>query len=55
MSSYDIASHILLKLEAKAGTLKSLCLADNIKEKKKMFGLVCETLKCIIQSANSLS
>ncbi|CAG8716654.1 18639_t:CDS:2, partial [Racocetra persica] len=34
------------KLFAHKGTIKSLTLADNVKEKKKMYALICETLKC---------
>ncbi|CAG8588723.1 18487_t:CDS:10 [Gigaspora rosea] len=45
MNFYIQAANILDKLFAHKGTIKSLTLADNVKEKKKMYALICETLK----------
>ncbi|RHZ70851.1 hypothetical protein Glove_265g15 [Diversispora epigaea] len=45
MNFYKQASEILEKLQNHRGTIKSLTLADNVKEKKKMYALICETLK----------
>lgn len=47
MNFYMQAAEILTKLSAKEGSIKSLTLADNVKEKKKMYALICETLKCV--------
>ncbi|RIA97350.1 S-adenosyl-L-methionine-dependent methyltransferase [Glomus cerebriforme] len=45
MNFYMQAAEILTKLLAKESSIKSLTLADNVKEKKKMYALICETLK----------
>ncbi|CAB4440544.1 unnamed protein product [Rhizophagus irregularis] len=45
MNFYMQAAEILTKLATKEGSIKSLTLADNVKEKKKMYALICETLK----------
>jgi putative methyltransferase len=47
MNFYKQAADILAKLSSKEGSIKSLTLADNVKEKKKMYALICETLKCV--------
>jgi putative methyltransferase len=46
------AAEILTKLSTKEGSIKSLTLADNVKEKKKMYALICETLKCMYDFFN---
>ena len=46
MALYKKAGEILEKLEAQRGTVRSLCLADDVKDKKRTYALVCETLKC---------
>ncbi|KAJ3367383.1 hypothetical protein GGF31_007548 [Allomyces arbusculus] len=45
MEDYEIAADILSKLRAKKGSIKGLCLAPRVKNKKKVYALVCETLK----------
>ncbi|KAJ3183163.1 putative 28S rRNA (cytosine-C(5))-methyltransferase [Gaertneriomyces sp. JEL0708] len=45
MSIYVTAAGILDKLDSKRGTIKSLCLADNVQDKKRTYALVCESLK----------
>ncbi|KNE70732.1 hypothetical protein AMAG_15483 [Allomyces macrogynus ATCC 38327] len=45
MEDYEIAADILGKLRAKKGSIKGLCLAPRVKNKKKVYALVCETLK----------
>ncbi|KAJ3050184.1 putative 28S rRNA (cytosine-C(5))-methyltransferase [Rhizophlyctis rosea] len=45
MALYKKAGDILEKLEAQKGTVRSLCLADDVKDKKRTYALVCETLK----------
>ncbi|CAH1757019.1 7294_t:CDS:10 [Entrophospora sp. SA101] len=45
MNFYKQAAEILEKLLSHKGSIKSLTLADNIKEKKKMYAIICETLK----------
>lgn len=49
--SFDKAGQILQKLLSPANkdkgyTIKSLVLAEDVKEKKRVYGLVCESLKC---------
>ncbi|KAI9291727.1 S-adenosyl-L-methionine-dependent methyltransferase [Neoconidiobolus thromboides FSU 785] len=45
MNFYRDASDILTKLELKKGTIKGLCLHDSVRNKKKMYAIICETLK----------
>ncbi|CAG8536291.1 7246_t:CDS:10 [Funneliformis mosseae] len=45
MNFYKQAADILTKLSAREGSIKSLTLANTVKEKKKMYALICETLK----------
>ncbi|TPX69035.1 hypothetical protein SpCBS45565_g02687 [Spizellomyces sp. 'palustris'] len=45
MSIYNKAGEILEKLENQKGTIKSLCLADDVADKKRTYALVCESLK----------
>ncbi|CAG8509248.1 4898_t:CDS:2 [Scutellospora calospora] len=48
MNFYIQAANILDKILARKGTIKSLTLADGVKEKKKTYALICETLKFVI-------
>ncbi|CAG8609076.1 17687_t:CDS:10 [Acaulospora morrowiae] len=45
MNFYKQASDILEKLQNRKSSIKSLTLADDVKEKKKMYALICNTLK----------
>ncbi|KAI8589434.1 S-adenosyl-L-methionine-dependent methyltransferase [Geranomyces variabilis] len=45
MALYNKAGEILEKLESQKGTIRSLCLADDVVEKKRTYALVCESLK----------
>ncbi|KAI8824021.1 S-adenosyl-L-methionine-dependent methyltransferase, partial [Fimicolochytrium jonesii] len=45
MALYNKAGEILDKLEAQKGTIRSLCLADDVADKKRTYALVCESLK----------
>ncbi|KND01150.1 uncharacterized protein SPPG_04242 [Spizellomyces punctatus DAOM BR117] len=45
MALYNKAGEILEKLEKQKGTIKSLCLADDVADKKRTYALVCESLK----------
>ncbi len=45
---YFKAAEILGKLEEKKATIKALVFSDDVPDKKRMFALVCETLKCLI-------
>ncbi|KAI9220470.1 S-adenosyl-L-methionine-dependent methyltransferase [Blastocladiella britannica] len=45
MEDYDVAAGILAKLKQKKGSVKGLCLAPNVQNKKKVYALVCQTLK----------
>jgi hypothetical protein len=48
MNFYQQAASILDRLSQQKGTIKGLTLGDNkIKDKKKMYAIVCETLKCM--------
>ncbi|ORZ40769.1 S-adenosyl-L-methionine-dependent methyltransferase [Catenaria anguillulae PL171] len=46
MEDYTTAADILAKLRQKKGSVKSLCLAPKVQNKKKVYALVCQTLKC---------
>src|SRR6266511_479208 len=46
MYFYKQAAEILKKLLLHEGSIKSLTLADDVREKKKMYAIICETLKC---------
>lgn len=47
MNFYRQAETILDKLSRHEGTIKSLTLGDNsVKDKRRMYALICETLKC---------
>lgn len=46
MALYNKAGQILEKLEKQKGTIRSLCLAEDVEDKKRTYALVCETLKC---------
>jgi putative methyltransferase len=46
MNFYRDASDILEKIENKKGTIKGLTLSDKVRDKKKMFAIICQTLKC---------
>ncbi|KAG2185612.1 hypothetical protein INT44_002405 [Umbelopsis vinacea] len=49
MNFYQQAASILDRLAQQKGTIKGLTLGDNkIKDKKKMYAVVCETLKCMV-------
>ena len=44
---YQHAATILDKLNRRQGTIKGLVIGDpKVKDKKKMYALICETLKC---------
>jgi len=43
---YIQAAKILDKLALKKTTIKAVTLADDVKEKKKMYAIINETLKC---------
>ncbi|TPX58127.1 hypothetical protein PhCBS80983_g03355 [Powellomyces hirtus] len=45
MALYNKAGEILEKLDQQKGTIRSLCLADDVVDKKRTFALVCESLK----------
>ncbi|KAL1920147.1 uncharacterized protein VTP21DRAFT_1293 [Calcarisporiella thermophila] len=45
MAFYKQAGEIVEKLLRREGTIKSLTLSDNVKDKKRMYALICETLK----------
>ncbi|KAI9092705.1 S-adenosyl-L-methionine-dependent methyltransferase [Phlyctochytrium arcticum] len=45
MALYNQAAGILDKLDQQQGTIRSLCLAESVANKKRTYGLVCETLK----------
>eukprot|EP01137_Pigoraptor_chileana_P025138 Opistho-2@94154 len=44
---YQHAADILDRIRARRGTAKSLCLGAPIEEKKKLYALVCETVKYV--------
>lgn len=47
MNFYQHAGRILDKLARHEGTIKGLVIGDpKVWDKKKMYALVCETLKC---------
>ena len=47
MNFYHHAASILDKLNERKGTIKGLVIGDpKVRDKKKMYALVCETLKC---------
>lgn len=47
MNFYQHAGRILDKLARHEGTIKGLIIGDpKVWDKKKMYALVCETLKC---------
>lgn len=47
MNFYQHAGRILDKLSRHEGTIKGLVIGDpKVWDKKKMYALVCETLKC---------
>lgn len=43
---YSSAAHIVDKVIKKQGTAKSLVINNRFPKKKKLYALVCETLKC---------
>ncbi|KAJ3023976.1 putative 28S rRNA (cytosine-C(5))-methyltransferase [Thoreauomyces humboldtii] len=45
MALYNKAGEILDKLEQQKGTIRSLCLSDDVVDKKRTYALVCESLK----------
>ncbi|KAJ9072242.1 hypothetical protein DSO57_1029618 [Entomophthora muscae] len=45
MNFYRDASSILDQLDHHKGTIKGLCLQDKVRDKKKMYAVVCQTLK----------
>ncbi|KAJ3160843.1 putative 28S rRNA (cytosine-C(5))-methyltransferase [Geranomyces michiganensis] len=45
MALYNKAGEILEKLDSQKGTIRSLCLADDVADKKRTYALVCESLK----------
>lgn len=45
MNFYRDAASILDQLDNRRGTVKGLCLQDTVRDKKKMYAIVCETLK----------
>jgi hypothetical protein len=56
MAFYKKAADILKALSQEKGTIKGLVLASDVKDtdKKRMFALVCETLKCKARSRSAL-
>jgi putative methyltransferase len=49
MNFYQHAGQIIDKLGRHQGTIKGLVLGDpKVQDKKKMYALVCETLKCTV-------
>lgn len=50
MSLYHAAARVLEGLYEHKGSIKSLVLGDACEEKKRLYGLVCETLKCRLES-----
>ena len=51
MNFYQHAATILDKLDQRKGTIKGLVIGDpKVKDKKKMYALVCETLKCKVNT-----
>lgn len=47
MNFYQHAGQIIDKLSRHEGTIKGLVIGDpKVRDKKKMYALVCETLKC---------
>lgn len=47
MNFYQHAGRILDKLARHEGTIKGLVIGDpKVQDKKKMYALICETLKC---------
>ncbi|CAG8472481.1 2174_t:CDS:10 [Paraglomus occultum] len=45
MNFYIQAAEILSKLQHHEGSIKSLTFSDDVKDKKRMYAIVCETLK----------
>lgn len=43
---YSSAANVIEKVMKKRGTPKSLAIASHFPQKKKLYALVCETLKC---------
>lgn len=43
---YSCAANIVDKVTKKQGTAKSLAINSHFTNKKKLYALVCETLKC---------
>ncbi|KAJ3119902.1 S-methyl-5-thioribose-1-phosphate isomerase [Nowakowskiella sp. JEL0407] len=54
---FQLAVEVLDKLKKKQGTIKSLILSDKsavpAKDKKRVYGIVCETLKCMCFIGNA--
>ena len=46
---YTLAGQIIDTVRRRAGTVKSLCLSKGKtpQQKRKLYALVCETLKCM--------
>ena len=42
---YENAASVILKAKRKEGAIKNLCFSDPCKNKRKLFALVCESLK----------
>lgn len=45
--SFPQAGSIVDKLKRKSGSIRSLCFASHIRNKKEVYALVCETLRCM--------
>ncbi|KAI9143061.1 S-adenosyl-L-methionine-dependent methyltransferase [Paraphysoderma sedebokerense] len=45
MNFYKQAAQILQRLDNHEGSIKTLCLSDKVKDKKRMYAVICETLK----------
>lgn len=48
--SYQIAGGIIDSLKSKKGSIRSLCFAPKVKDKKTVYALVCETLRCMFNN-----
>ena len=46
MHFYDKAAELLEKLYSKKGTIKALIMNQNQVDKKLLYAIICETLKC---------
>ena len=46
---YHAAAGIIKAGFEKKGNLKSMCLSNRYKNKKKLYALVCQTVKCEYQ------